>query len=440
MDNKDNPNWDQLFGSGLSDPSILNGKETHHEEELKDDGEANVHDMHQWNYTGTHAWKKYGFLQSRNHGANPISLEVDLNKLLQLYKKRMQQDDTMQEEMKRPLRKKIEGLKIDIQSIEGSILDIRNQKIPAIDKKKELLKTEIGEVRRDPNHYKEKPNWAALIISIIVLVLLTVYLWIFYTSASYSAFFRQFAPDDINVANSIFDPNALKKAWNEGGPALILVTTMPFIFLGLGILIHKVQEQEGNWKWAKLAALIVTTFFFDYIIAYEIVKKIHDLQALNNPEIDATYRFGDAISDPNFWLIIFAGFVTYLIWGFLFDRLMHDARKLDHTGEQIRVRKKEILVFEKEISAQEKQSDLLRQQVYEKQKEIRELEEDLTATFIRPREFEYIVYQFASGWMQFIEGGMMGEQGEKNNIRTQTKDVVLAFVQKNSNPVIHENQ
>jgi hypothetical protein len=34
---------------------------------------------------------------------------------------------------------------------------------------------------------------------------------------------------------------------------------------------------------------------------------------------------------------------------------------------------------------------------------------------------------------------MMGEQGEKNNIRTQTRDVVLAFVQKNNNPKIVES-
>ncbi len=439
MDNKDNPNWDELFGSRRSDPAILNGRQEHNEEEKTAAEDANVHDMHHWNYTGTHAWKKYGFLQSKNHGANPISLEVDLNKLLQLYKKRMQQDETTQEEMKRPIRKKIEGLKIDIEQIESSIANIKADKIPGIEKKKDGLRSEIGEVRRDPAFYKEKPNWPALIITIVVLVLLTLYLWIFYTSASYSAFFRQFKPDDINVANSIFDPNALRKAWGEGGPALILVTTMPFIFLGLGILIHKVQEQEGSSKWFKLAALILTTFLFDYIIAYEIVKKIHDLQALNNPEIDATYRFNDAVSDPNFWLIIFAGFVTYLIWGFLFDRLMHDTRKMDHAGEQIRVRKKDILVLDKEIAVQEKQSDVLKQQVFEKQKEIRELEEDLKATFIRPREFEYIVYQFASGWMQYIEGGMMGEQAEKNTIRTQTRDVVLAFVEKNNNPVIHDS-
>jgi len=438
MDNKDNPNWDELFGSRRSDPAILNGKHEHFDEAEKVAEEINVHDMHHWNYSGNHAWKKYGFLQSKNHGANPISLEVDLNKLLQLYKKRMQQDETTQEEMKRPIRKKIEGLKIDIQQIEASIENINSEKIPGIEKKKDALKAEIGDVKRDPAFYKEKPNWTALIITITVLVLLTLYLWIFYTSASYSAFFRQFAPDDINVANSIFDPNALRKAWNEGGPALILVTTMPFIFLGLGILIHKVQEQEGKGKWFKLAVLILTTFMFDYIIAYEIVKKIHDLQALNNPEIDATYRFGDAVSDPNFWLIIFAGFVTYLIWGFLFDRLMHDTRKMDHAGEQIRIRKKEIQQLDKETTAQEKQVDGLRQQVFEKQKEIREHEEDLTATFIRPREFEYIVYQFASGWMQYIEGGMMGEQAEKNNIRTQTRDVVLAFVQQNNNPKLVE--
>jgi predicted RNase H-like nuclease (RuvC/YqgF family) len=78
---------------------------------------------------------------------------------------------------------------------------------------------------------------------------------------------------------------------------------------------------------------------------------------------------------------------------------------MDHAGEQVRVRKSEIKVLEKEILAQETQVDNLKNQVFEKQKEIRELEEDLTATFIRPREFEYIVFQFASGWMQYIEGG-----------------------------------
>jgi hypothetical protein len=320
------------------------------------------------------------------------------------------------------------SLTLDIQKNGEQETRIRTEKIPALEKKIKDIKTEISEIRRNPDHYREKPSKLGMVLTGLILILLTVYLWIFYTSASYSAFFRQFTADDINVANSIFDPRAITNAWEKGAPALVLVITMPFIFLGLGMLMHKFLEERHFSKWIKLGLLILVTFAFDYIIAYEIVKKIYDLQALNSLENVPPYNFQMAFGDINFWLIIFAGFVTYLIWGFLFEKFMTDNRKLDHAGEHIRVREKEILDIDKEISKLNEEADAIGKTLHIKERDKALSENELKAVFFRPRDVEYVIYHFMSGWMQFIEGGLMAGASHKDGLRAESRKTVHHFL------------
>jgi hypothetical protein len=373
-------------------------------------------------------WKQYGFQQSRNHNASPIALDVELHKLLEQYKKTIDSGTQEQEQLKTPLKARIAKLEIDIDRSRTQAERIRQQKIPALEQKIAELKAEISDIRRNPEHYEQKPGKLGVILMGIILALLTVYLWIFYTSASYSAFFREFKAEDINVANSIFDPGAITHAWERGAPALVLVVTMPFIFLGLGVLMHKFIEETHWGKWIKLALVIIVTFFFDFIIAYEIVKKIYDLQALNSLEDLPPYHFSMAFSDINFWLIIFAGFVTYLIWGLLFEKFMTDTRKRDHAGEQIRVREREIDEVRKEIKRCESEAEVTDQQMHHAEKERAQSEADLGGVFFKPREVEYVVFHFMSGWMQFIEGGLMATAAHKDALRNQTRDIVMNFL------------
>jgi hypothetical protein len=373
-------------------------------------------------------WKQYGFQQSKNHNANPIALDVELHKLLEQYKKTIDTGAQEQEQLKSPLRGKIATLDIDIQKTTGLIERIRQHKIPTLEQKIGEIKSEISDIRKNPEHYTEKPGKLGVVLMGIILALLTVYLWIFYTSASYSAFFREFKADDINVANSIFDPGAITHAWERGAPALVLVVTMPFIFLGLGVLMHKFIEEKHWSKWIKLSLVIIVTFFFDFIIAYEIVKKIYDLQALNSLEDLPPYQFSMAFGDINFWLIIFAGFVTYLIWGLLFEKFMTDTRKRDHAGEQIRVRQSEVDEIQKEIKRLESEADALDQTIHQSARDRAQAEADLSGVFFKPREVEYVVFHFMSGWMQFIEGGLMVTPANKDSLRQQTRDIVMNFL------------
>jgi hypothetical protein len=174
--------------------------------------------------------------------------------------------------------------------------------------------------------------------------------------------------------------------------------------------------------------VIIVTFFFDFIIAYEIVKKIYDLQALNSLEDLPPYQISMAFSDINFWLIIFAGFVTYLIWGLLFEKFMTDTRKRDHAGEQVRVRQSEIDEIQKEIKRLEGEAETLDQSIHQAARNRALAEADLSGVFFKPREVEYVVFHFMSGWMQFIEGGLMVTPANKDSLRQQTRDIVMNFL------------
>jgi hypothetical protein len=390
-------------------------------------------------YEGHYTYKKYGFIQSSNHGADPIAFNIELKKVMETFKEKVRKDEQEQEKMKQPIRKNLAGWKVEHENIKKGNERIINEEIPKLKTKIQNLKDQIFEIRRNPEEYqKDKPNRLSYYFGIFVFIFLTVYLWIFYTSASYSAFFRKFAVDDINVANSMFDAEALSKAFNDGTPAFVLVVSMPFIFLSLGFLIHKYMEKEGWKKYIPLFLLITATFAFDYIIAFEIVKKVYDLQAMNKLGDIPEYNMGMAFQDINFWLIIFAGFVTYLIWGFLFDKLILMHEQFDVVKMQVKLRESEIKDLDKEILACEKQIKEIQNKMDDLEKRIKEAETELDAVFFRPKDFEHVIYQFASGWMQYIEGGLIINEEKKRNLRSVTKGTIESFLSENNRGVFYE--
>lgn len=386
-------------------------------------------------------YKQYGFQQSVYHNASPVSLQVELRKINETYLQELRKDELTQEKMKEPVRRRLEAHKVDLERQQVNLKEQMEERIPGLKARILALKEEIAVVRRNREvHRDEQPNRISFIIGVTVLAILTIYLWIFYTSAGYSAFFRDFEAGDIKVANSIFDAKAIVKAWNDGAPAFVLVCSMPFIFLALGYLIHKCLLQRHWTKWLYLLGLIAVTFCFDFIIAYEIVSKIHELKRAASLDNMEEYRVSMAFSDINFWLIIFAGFVTYLIWGFLFDRLMEEYERFDVVKQRIAAIRKEIEEQEQMLAAEEARLKALRDEIAEIQKQIRHCEDELGAIFLDPKNFEHIIYQFASGWIQYIEGGQPGTITEKDDRRRTCNGVVEQFIIEHKSRKLHETE
>lgn len=168
-----------------------------------------------------------------------------------------------------------------------------------------------------------------LIIGLVILLPLTFYLFLFYSSTFYSAFFRD--PTTMSsVFEAMFDPQTFEHAWNKGAMALFFVLCAPTIFLGLGFSLHFFSIQTSVMKYLKMAGLLCITFSFDAILAYKIGEQFYNMGIIigANP-LGSQYGVEMAMADINTWTVIFCGFIAYIIWGIVFDMVMSAYGVLD---------------------------------------------------------------------------------------------------------------
>lgn len=365
----------------------------------------------------------YGFLQAGKLGGTIPGLRVCLQKLYQDFKQDIKDDIVKQEELKRPYKVKIEDYRGDIERLEKKIEKVKSVDLSKVTKKIETLKGELSHIKKNPQEVTgDDAGKASFFIGGIILLFLTVYLFIFYSSASYSAFFKEFSLNEIGVANSIFDAKALSKAMNDGVTELALILTIPFVFLGLGYLIHKFQEQQNNSKYLKIAMLIFITFIFDSILAYEITAKIYNIEKENSFNNIPDYTVSMAFQAVNFWLIIFAGFIVYVIWGFVFDFVMESYAKMDKVKVAIQEKEKQIKDADAEQKDLEDQMDKMTHTIDENNKEINKLSKVLESSII-PREFEHDIFSFLTGWMAWMK-----QSGKAHNDLDEADKITQEFV------------
>lgn len=367
------------------------------------------------------SYQRYGFHQAGNMKGSIEGLKVCLNRVYQEHMAEMRRNETKQEELRRPFREKLQELTILKDGLKTQANTIENEIIPSKKKRIEELKKDISEIRQHPEQYIGNPvGKAGFYIGGSILILLSIYLFVFYSSASYSALFKNFKISDADtnndgvLAKAIFDAKAIPNAWSDGFTELLLILTIPAVFLGLGYLIHKFQEGKGFAKYFKITALLIVTFLFDAILAFEITKKIYDVNAGNSFKEMPEYTLSLAFSSVNFWLIIFAGFVVYLIWGFVFDFLMEAYAKLDLIKVKIRAKQDQIHGIEEEIIAYENEINQLKLTAQKHDVEIARLKDIIAGTIIQPREVKEALSQFMVGWYNWLSHGREYNRSEHN--------------------------
>ncbi|GAB4206482.1 MAG: hypothetical protein Fur0023_16380 [Bacteroidia bacterium] len=386
-------------------------------------------------------WYEEGRNKGRNHGGSETGLITCIKKIDNTYREIFRTLDEIDEkkrsELKKPILIKIEEYKNKNVLYENRLKKIKEEEIPKIKAVIENLNREIHDIRQNPQHYtNEKISKAGIIFGGVILFFLTIYLFVFYSSASYSAFFKEFNLNDIGVANTIFDPQAISKAWNDGLTELILILTIPFVFLGLGYLIHKFQEEKSWKKYPKIIMLIIVTFAFDSILAYEISEKIYNIKAANSFQSLPPYSISMAIESVTFWLIIFAGFVVYLIWGFVFDFFMEAYEKLDHIRALIKERQEKIKEKQTEINKLEEEINKLNYKIGENNTEIEKLKKQIelidkaSITREKLKTIELAVMKFLDGWLEYLHYDRKSEE-----VREKAHQIVNKFIEMNIKPL-----
>lgn len=340
-----------------------------------------------------------GFAASIKATGKPIVLKACLQNLYMSFEDQCRKQKLEQDKLKQPYREEQEKNRTELKKSETAI-GIYEKKEQDINDNIDVIKNEIIEVKRNPDKYgieDGKGLKAQFYIGLFLLLPITLYVLVFYISASYSAFFKEFSNDSLTAA--IFDADALtnsfKASWLEG----VLVITIPFVFMGLGYVIHMVQKGKGIKNILRMIALFVTTFLFDALLAYQIEKKIYEF---NKTTDSAPYNLNIALGEAEFWMIIFAGFVVYIIWGLVFDFVMKEFENIDKIRAFIRGKKENMIDLEKLKAEYINKTNDFKQQIVTITGKISELQSKIDGFVFPVKEYLHYHHQYKEGWYQAI--------------------------------------
>lgn len=360
-----------------------------------------------------------GYGASKKAYGNPVTFGTGLLDLYNSFENLCRKQLNEQKKLKQPYIEEQEKQRTELKKRETAF-HIYEDQIEALDTKMESLKFEISDVKLNPDNYgvdADKRPKAQFYIGLCLLLPITIYLFVFYISASYSAFFKDFETDSLTAA--IFDANALSKSISDGWLEAVFVGTIPFVFMGLGYLVHMFQKNKGWRSFLKLASLFLLTFAFDVILAYLIEKKIF----LFNAVLGQKFTAMDALQSVNFWGIIFAGFVVYIIWGLVFDFVMKEHENVDKIKAFIRNRKEDIknTITKKTdlISRKEK----VKQDITSIKGVISELQSKIDGFVFPVKEYLNYHYQYKMGWYQAINSELKFPMNQLDEIRNQCEEV-----------------
>ena len=360
-----------------------------------------------------------GYGASKKASGNPPTLKISLHNLYNSFENLCRKQLNEQQILKQPYVEQQERERTELKKRE-TVRTINNDQMKSIISGIDNHKFEMIDVKENPEKYgidSDKRPKAQFYIGLFLLLPITIYLFVFYISASYSAFFKDFETDTLSAA--IFDADALGKAISDGWLEAVFVGTIPFVFMGLGYLVHMFLKVKGWSGYFKVFALFVLTFIFDVILAYLIEKKIF----LYNATLGDSFTPSDAINSVNFWGIIFAGFVVYIIWGLVFDFVMKEHENVDKIKGFIRNKKESIkdAILKKEEL--ETQLESVQQEITSINGKIAELQSKIDGFIFPVKEYLHYHYQYVEGWYQAINSELQFPIKQLDDIRSKCEVV-----------------
>lgn len=373
-----------------------------------------------------------GYRDSTRNSGSHMPLSICLQAVYAKFQNEEKENVEKQKVAKEPYEKEQREKETELKTLEVKQTSKQEQLVKVDDKIKivkdgiEAINFEINDLAKDPEKYHinaKKGATAKFWIGVLLLLPISLYLFTFYVSTSYSAFFKQFDAASTVMA-SVFDAKAYEKAWNDGTLEGWFITLIPFIFLGLGYLIHMFYENKNWLNYSKMAVLFAITFLFDVILAYLIEEKIYEV----NHTMEEKFDLKIAFTKTQFWGIIFAGFVVYIIWGIVFDFVMKEHREKDTIKHEQQKRRKDIRIHQDRIKDLEKQKDgLISEQneikasIAKAQIRIAHLQKIIDGVVIPSKEYVLYASEYMQGWITYVFEKLYISRTEKHNVAEECR-------------------
>lgn len=355
-----------------------------------------------------------GFRDSTRNFGDKIALNICLQAIYAKFQNEEKENKLKQEKYREPIRTEKSEKETEVKT-KSVVVDNLFDKIEKRKNSIEGLKHEIADIPNNPEKYGIDAKKGASVkfwIGIILIIPITLYLITFYVSTAYSAFFKQFEIGD-GVIQSILDANAFTKSWNDGPLEGMFVTFIPFVFMGLGFLIHMFSEYKSISNTFKIASLFIVTFIFDAILAYQIENSLYDLtKSINSPEFSLSVAFQKVA----FWGIIFAGFIVYIIWGLVFDFIMKEHKEKDKIKMAIDQRNSKIKIEKENLDHLDNKLHELKEGIEKIKGKIDELKRLINGVIIPVKEYHLYASEYMQGWVTSINQNLHGSFNKKKDL------------------------
>ena len=322
----------------------------------------------------------------------------------------------MNEDEKPEKREKLKKLEARLDEAKGNNETIDAQikeKQDKIDTRREELLELHKKYEKDPEAMKRETfSPFRFGVSLFILIPLTGYLFFFYVSAAYKALYTDFAGIAENIAAGIGTGSLMPKP-AELGEALrynYLLFLVPFVFYAFGWAFHVILEMKNRFKFVYLGALIAVTFTVDFLLALLIHNNTEYAKELMGLE---TRSFA---GNPSFYMILFLGFIVYILWSIVLDSLFREWAKRLIVGNI----KKIIKHLRNDIK--ELQNKLIPEDPI--RFDIGNLREDLGTVVLG--NLKSYIDQFTTGWISYLSPQNLKE------VKTKCMNIKKEFEEKHA--------
>lgn len=358
---------------------------------------------------------------------NNITLSTFLHNVYNYIYKEQADNEALQKEMHRQIQGEIAHQENEIELFNKQI-DGHQKKINDHDRDINNLQAQKTELKAKGFEIS-RPAKAKMVLGVVILAPLTFYLFLFYSSTFFSAFLAGGMGNDItNAAGAMFNPDCFELTWISSKSMFFFMLCFPVIFLGLGFGLHFFSLEKGWKKYPKMIAIVLVTFTFDCILAYQIGENIHTWMFDNGHTDIAEYTLAMAIQDVNTWAVIFCGFIAYIIWGIVFDQTMEAYGDLDKNSILLQSIDSKIQQHHTDKGKEQNAISQLHTDVKNSKNKIVELTKQLqTKVYIDNNAIKTEMNNFFSGWMAcmgFI-GCSLENQQEAKDVYQQTIETLF---------------
>ncbi len=257
-------------------------------------------------------------------------------------------------------------LTMQIQEKQQLIESGSNTKIPFFEAKMEDLRRKINSLSRE--FVKPPLNWPAALSLSFITILLTLYIFVFYSSVAY---IFMFSKEDIKMlqlsgaaiveAPEVFNPHAISRIWQKGAGGIMFLFLFVAIPLALGM--YKVflvsfkapaeKTESAAHRWTTFTSFLTKNFgmiliiVVDVFIAYKVAININEMEYITG-DVDKKIGLLDILQNGNFWLMFALGALGVFLFSFFFAKIFNLLNERTTTHHQQKTRH-EVELLEKDM-------------------------------------------------------------------------------------------